>query len=64
MKINIQNKHGSALKLLDFSVIVQPGETVAVEATEDQINRVKNTPNLEIIEDKKETKKRKGDLDE
>jgi len=61
MKVIVKNVFRKDLKLLDFgSVEVKAGGTVEVEATEQQIQEIKNTPRLELVS-APEKKKKKGD---
>jgi len=59
MKIDVKNVHPSkiGIKLIEFGVELPYGETATLEATEQQAQAIKNTPSLEVIEEKKKRKK-------
>ena len=49
MKVKIKNLHNDALKLTDWNVVIQPQAVVELDVSEVQLDMIKNTPNLEVI---------------
>ena len=57
--MKIKNRYPHPLRLSEFGITIKPGEVKEINGTEAQLNAVRNTHELEIIEEEKTSEKKK-----